>query len=80
MSEQRFSISLPTLLVVLLTSLSLVLFWQLRQLLLIVMIAVVVAASISPVVNRFDRLGLPRWLAVLTTYVGLIATIVGVGL
>ncbi|MEB3162674.1 MAG: AI-2E family transporter [Prochlorothrix sp.] len=80
MSEQRFSISLPTLLVLLATGFGLVLFWQLRQLLLIVMIAVVLAASISPVVNRFDRLGLPRWLAVLITYIGLLATIVGVGL
>ncbi|WP_353258729.1 AI-2E family transporter [Prochlorothrix hollandica] len=80
MSEQRFSISLATLPIVLITGLSLVLCWQLRQLLLIVMIAVVVAASLSPVVNRFDRLGLPRWLAVLTTYIGLVSIIVGVGL
>ena len=81
MLEQRFSFSLSSLLLLLGTGLSLVALWQLRGLLLIVMIAIVVAASIAPVVGSLEhRLHLPRWLAVLVSYFGLIAIVVGLSL
>lgn len=82
MSDQRFSLSLSlsslltTVLVVLLS----LLLWQVRSLLLIVMTSVVVAAAIAPIVDTFEGWRLPRWLATLVAYVGLIATLVGAGL
>lgn len=80
MSEQRISISLSNLLVVLVTGLLLVLFWQLRSLLLTVMISVVLAASIVPVVNWAEKYGFPRWIATILVYLSLIGGFVGVGL
>ncbi|NJN31966.1 MAG: AI-2E family transporter [Synechococcales cyanobacterium RM1_1_8] len=82
MSEQRFSISisLPSLLVTGLLLLLTVLVWQVRGLLLIVMTSVIVAAAIAPIVDQFEQWRFPRWLATLVAYIGLISTLVGVGL
>lgn len=82
MSEQRFaiSISLRSLLVTGLLLLLTVLVWQVRGLALIVMTSVIVAAAIAPIVDKLEGLRLPRWLATLVSYVGLISTLVGVGL
>ena len=72
MSEQRITISLPNLLLIVGSSLLLVLLWQLRSLLVILMISVVLAASIVPIVNWAQTMRVPRWLAVIMVYLTLI--------
>lgn len=79
MNEQRVSISLSTLLTILAAVLLGLLLWQLRSLLVILMIAVVLAATVVPVVNWAERFWIPRWLAVFLVYLGLIAGLVGAG-
>jgi predicted PurR-regulated permease PerM len=44
------------------------------------MIAVVISATLAPAVNATQKLGIPRLLAVLSVYAGLIATLTGFGL
>ncbi|GAB4538153.1 MAG: AI-2E family transporter [Pleurocapsa sp.] len=44
------------------------------------MISVVIAATLAPTVNAANKMGIPRWLAVLLVYLGLIATLTGFGL
>lgn len=80
MAEQRLTISVSSLLIALALGLFLVLVWQLRVLGIIIMTAVVVAASMAPIVDQLERLRIPRWLATVLAYVGLIATVVGLSL
>ncbi|MBD2540023.1 AI-2E family transporter [Coleofasciculus sp. FACHB-SPT36] len=80
MFERRTAISLSNILLIVVTSLLGVLLWQLRSLLVILMVAVVIAATISPLIDKAERLQLPRWLAVIVVYVTLISGIVGAGL
>ncbi|MFQ4145021.1 AI-2E family transporter [Chlorogloeopsis sp. ULAP02] len=80
MSEKRQAISLLNLLLIIATFFLVVLLWQLRSLLLTLMIAVVLAAAIAPIVDTAERLRLPRWLGVILAYIGLIASLVGLGL
>jgi predicted PurR-regulated permease PerM len=77
MSEQRITISLPNLLLIVGSSLLLVLLWQLRSLLVILMISVVLAASIVPIVNWAQTMRVPRWLAVIMVYLTLIGGFTG---
>lgn len=72
-----FRLSFTTILSLLLTGLGLVLLWQLRGLLVVLMIAVVIAATLSPLIAQGQRWGLPRWLAVLLTYLGLLLVLLG---
>jgi predicted PurR-regulated permease PerM len=62
------------------TGLLLVLLWELRSLLLALMIAVVIAATLAPIIDRAEKLQLPRWLAVILVYLGLLGVLTGVGL
>ena len=78
MSSQRITISASNLLLILGAGLLLVLLWQVRSLLVTLMIAVVLAASISPVINWAEQRRFPRWLASLVTYLILIAGLTGV--
>lgn len=80
MPEQRITISLPNILLILAIGLLIVLLWQLRSLLVILMIAIVMAATIAPLVDRAERLRVPRWLAVIIVYLTLIAVVVVAGL
>jgi predicted PurR-regulated permease PerM len=79
MSNQRVSVSISTLLAVPATIWLTFFLWQLRGLLLILMIAIVLAASISPVVNWAERFQVPRWLSVVIVYLALFAGLTGVG-
>ncbi|MBO9999762.1 MAG: AI-2E family transporter [Cyanobacteria bacterium SID2] len=73
------SISLANLLLIAMVVLSIVLLWQLQSLIVTLMISVVLAASIVPIVDVFQRvLHFPRWLATIFAYFGLIAIITGV--
>ncbi len=52
--------------------------WQLRGLLLLVMISIVLACSIAPIVKWAERFRIPRWLGALLTYLTIVGTLVGV--
>ncbi|HAJ61077.1 MAG TPA: AI-2E family transporter [Cyanobacteria bacterium UBA8543] len=80
MPKQRLTVSLVNLLLVVTTGLLLVLLWQLRSLLLALMIALVVAATLAPIIDRAQKLRIPRWLAVIVVYLGLIGIVIGAGL
>lgn len=79
MNESRLKISLSSLAVVIVTVLSLILLWHLRSLLVTLMIAVVLAATLSPIVDTMERF-VPRWFAVIVTYLGIIAMVTGASL
>jgi predicted PurR-regulated permease PerM len=80
MSEKPLTISLSNLLLVVAIGLLLVLLWQLRSLLVTLMIAVAIAATLAPIINSAERLNIPRWLAVIIVYLVLLATLTGLGL
>lgn len=80
MSKQRLTISLSNLLIIIGIGLLLALLWQMRSLLIILMVSIVMAATIAPIVNAAERLRLPRWLAVITVYLILIAIVTGGGI
>lgn len=77
-SEQRLSISLSGVLVVFAAITAAIIGWQLRGLLLLVMISVVLACSIAPIVNWAEQYRVPRWLGAVLTYLAIIGTLVGV--
>jgi predicted PurR-regulated permease PerM len=76
--EQRISISFSSVLVVFAAITAAIIGWQLRGLLLLVMISVVLACSIAPIVGWAERFRLPRWLSALLTYIAIIGLLVGV--
>lgn len=59
-SEQRLSISLSGVLIVFAAIAAAIVGWQLRGLLLLVMISVVLACSISPIVDWAEKFRVPR--------------------
>ena len=71
--EQRISISVSNLVLIIGSFLLLILLWQVRSLIVLLMVAVVLAASISPLVNLTERMRLPRWLGVIIVYLTLIS-------
>ena len=77
-SEQRLSISLSGVLVVFAAISAAIIGWQLRGLLLLVMISVVLACSIAPIVSWAERYRIPRWVSALFAYLTIISTLVGV--
>jgi predicted PurR-regulated permease PerM len=78
--EQRISVSLSTLLLIPAIVVAAVVVWQLRSLVVLIMISVVLAAAIAPVVEWAERWHIPRWLTVVLVYLLLIAGATGVGL
>lgn len=76
--ERQIFLSISNLLLVLATVLVLVVLWQLRSLIVLLMIAIVLAASIAPVVDWAEQWRIPRWLTVVLVYLGLIAGLTGV--
>ncbi|NEP17348.1 MAG: AI-2E family transporter [Leptolyngbya sp. SIO4C1] len=79
-TEQRITISLSSLVLLAAAVPALVLLWQLRSLLLLVMISIVLACSIAPVVDWAEKYRVPRWLAVVLVYLTLAGVLTGVGL
>ncbi len=77
-SERQLSISFSSVLVVFAAITAAIIGWQLRGLLLLVMISVVLACSIAPIVNWAEQFRVPRWLSALLTYVAIIGALVGV--
>ncbi|MEB3828838.1 AI-2E family transporter [Phormidium sp. CCY1219] len=80
MSTQRITIALTNLLIFVGMGLLLVLLWQLRSLLITLMVAVVLAASIAPVVDWGHKLGVSRWIATIVAYLSSIAALMGIAL
>ncbi|MEM6449662.1 MAG: AI-2E family transporter [Cyanobacteria bacterium P01_D01_bin.105] len=76
--EQKISLSLSGVLIVFAAIPAAIIGWQLRGLLLLVMISVVLACSISPVVSWAEQYRVPRWLGALLTYLAIIGTLVGI--
>lgn len=58
----------------------LVLLWQLRNLLVTLMISVVLAAALGPLIDQAEKIRMPRWFAVVLVYLALLAGLTGVGL
>jgi len=79
-SERRINLSLSNLLLIVATGLLLVLLWQLKGLLVILMIAIVLAATLAPTIDTAHQSGIPRWLAVILVYLGLVIVLTAVGL
>jgi predicted PurR-regulated permease PerM len=79
-NEQRLTLSVSSLVWLLLAVPLLVLLWQLRSLLVLLMIAIVLAASIAPIVDWVEQYRIPRWLGVVLTYLSILAIITGIGL
>lgn len=83
MPEQRFILSIRSLLWILGIALLLVLLWQLQSLLITFMVAIVLAAAIAPLVEWAEQRYLPRWLAVILVYLtlttGLILSVLWIG-
>ncbi|MEB3340841.1 MAG: AI-2E family transporter [Okeania sp.] len=79
-TEQRISISLSNLLLIISSVLLLIILWEVRNLIVLLMIAVVLAASISPLVDITERIKLPRWFGVIIVYLTLILGLISVAL
>ncbi|MEM8723495.1 MAG: AI-2E family transporter [Cyanobacteria bacterium P01_G01_bin.39] len=80
MNNRKISLSITNIVLLVTLPLLLLLMWQLRSLIVILMISVVLSATLAPIVNTTQRIGIPRFLAVLIVYAGLIATLTGFGL
>ncbi|MDA0865446.1 MAG: AI-2E family transporter [Cyanobacteria bacterium] len=78
--DQQLTLSMSSLVWLLAAVPLLLLIWQLRSLVLLVMIAVVLAASIAPIVDGLERYRIPRWLGVILVYLTIISGITGLGL
>ena len=76
---EKLTISLGNILLTVAIGLLLVLLWQLRSLIVVLMIAVVIAATLAPIIQAASKLGIPRWLAVILVYLSLIGTLTGIG-
>lgn len=81
MSQKLNQSALINIFLVVVTFFLVILLWQLRSLLLILMVAIVLASAISPIVEAAEKkLHLPRWLGVIVVFLGLIAILIGAGL
>ena len=80
MSERRSIISLSNLLLAVAAFFFVLLLWQLRSLIVILMISVVVASTLAPIVEKAERIRIPRWLAVILVYLSLVSILTGAGL
>ena len=80
MRDKTITLSLSTFVLVLLSVLLVILLWQLRGLVLLLMISIVLAASIAPLVDAAENLRVPRWLSVILVYLMLLSGLTGLGL
>ena len=80
MNNNRISLSVTNIVLLVILPLMLILLWQLRSLIVVLMVAVVIAATLAPLVDTTQKLGVPRFLAVLLIYAGLIGTLTVFGI
>lgn len=76
----RPNLSVSNLLLIVATGFLVIMLWQLRSLLVTLMIAVVLAAAVTPLVEAAEKWRFPRWLAVITVYLAMLASLIGAGL
>ncbi|MEO0854466.1 MAG: AI-2E family transporter, partial [Cyanobacteria bacterium J06648_11] len=79
-NELRIDFSWSSLWAIAAVVLAIVMLWQLQTLLVMLMVAIVLAASIAPVVDWGERWRIPRWLSVIFVYVALLFGLVGAGI
>lgn len=79
MPESRRLISLSNLALIVTIGFAVILLWQLRSLLVMLMISIVIASTLAPIINTAEKI-IPRWLAVIFAYLGIILIITGAGL
>lgn len=77
--SQRLTISISSVVLLIAAVPMLVLLWQLKSLLLLLMISVVLACSVAPVVDWAEQYRIPRWLGVILVYLTLIGGLVLLG-
>lgn len=75
--ERRIIISFANIIFVLVAIASALVIWQLRSLFIILMVAIVLAATIAPVVDWAERWRIPRWMTVVLVYFSILASIIG---
>ncbi|MGJ3248943.1 MAG: AI-2E family transporter [Elainellaceae cyanobacterium] len=80
MPERRITVSLSTLLLIPAIFLLVIVVWQVRSLIVLLLISVVLASAISPVVDWAERFRIPRWVTVILVYLTLVAGLTGAGL
>ncbi|WP_024545878.1 AI-2E family transporter [Picosynechococcus sp. NKBG15041c] len=78
MSERKITVPFSTLLLIVGAVLLLFLLWQLRSLLVVLMIAIVIASTLAPVIKIAESFRIPRWLAVIGVYLSLVSLFTGV--
>ena len=78
--RQKISLSLSNLLIIGSAAFLLLLLWQLKGLIIILMIAIVIASTLSPLVKSVENIGVPRWFSVISVYLMLILVLTGIGL
>ncbi|MGK7913792.1 MAG: AI-2E family transporter [Synechococcus sp.] len=78
MRNRPIAFSLSSLLTIFVAIVSFLLLWQLRGVLVLLMVAIVLATSISPVVDYAERFWIPRWLSAFLFYAIALAGLVGV--
>ncbi|NEP37897.1 MAG: AI-2E family transporter [Okeania sp. SIO2H7] len=76
-TERRIDISLSTLLLIIVGFFATLILWQIKGLLVLLMVSVVLAASITPIINWAESMQVPRWIAVILAYLMLIAGVTG---
>ncbi|WP_044106985.1 AI-2E family transporter [cyanobacterium endosymbiont of Epithemia turgida] len=76
--KRLISISPSSLLLLVGSGLLLTILWQLRNLLVILMIAVVIASTLAPLVKNLEKRGITPWLAVIIVYLGLLTLMTGI--
>jgi predicted PurR-regulated permease PerM len=80
MSHRKISISASNLGLLLATAFIILLLWQLKSLLVVLMISIIIASTLAPIIDRGENLKIPRWLAVILVYLGLISILTVVAL
>lgn len=78
--KQKIALSLSNLFLISGAAFLLLLLWQLKGLIIILMIAIVIASTLSPLVGSVERIGLPRWFSVIFVYLLLVLLITGIAL
>jgi predicted PurR-regulated permease PerM len=76
--KRSISVSFGSIALVTLTILLIILLWQLKSLLVILMISAVLAATLAPIVDYGEKIKIPRWLGVILAYLLIILLIITV--
>ncbi len=79
MSKRSITISFSSVLLIIAVGFALILLWLLRSQIVALMIAVVLASTLAPVIDYAQRRNIPRFLAVILVYLGIIAGLSGMG-